>query len=299
MKKIIAFACALLMLLSLTACGGGSEYTVGICQTGTADTLDAAAEGFRQALTDELGEDAVEFKEGDAQALVSGQVDLILANGAPALQAAAAATAEIPVVGTGVADYEAVLGTVGPNVTGTSCQIPAIDQAVMIVEWFREVESVGMLYCAGSVESRAQTEQIAKFLVDAGIACEYFAFDGQEDLASVTQAACGFADVIYVPDDTGVAAGAKTVDEVCRGAGIPVVAGEEGICADCGVAAMSVDHYDLGYAAGKMAAKLLRGEAAVADLPIEEAAGVKSLYSEARCAELGLSACYGYDPIAE
>ena len=114
-----------------------AQYVVGICQQMTHVALDSATEGFKAALADILGEDAVEYSEGNAggeqpncvtiiDGLVSENVDLILANATWPLQAAASATSEIPVLGTSVTDYATALniddwtGTVGGNISGTS-----------------------------------------------------------------------------------------------------------------------------------------------------------------------------------
>ena len=114
----------------------GKTYTIGICQLVQHDALDAATQGFKDAVTDALG-DAVTFDEQNAQndsaicatianGFVSNGVDLILANATPALQAAAAATNEIPILGTSVTEYGVALelddfdGTVGGNISGTA-----------------------------------------------------------------------------------------------------------------------------------------------------------------------------------
>ena len=71
MKKIVAMLLALLMLASMTACsqdGGNAAdtYTVGICQLLTHPALDAATQGFKDALVAEMGEGVVDFKDQDA-----------------------------------------------------------------------------------------------------------------------------------------------------------------------------------------------------------------------------------------
>ena len=70
MKKMIAMICVLAMVLSLAACGGASaddgKYTIGICQIQTHDALDAATQGFKDALIAQLGEENLTFKEQDA-----------------------------------------------------------------------------------------------------------------------------------------------------------------------------------------------------------------------------------------
>ena len=145
------------------------SFTVGICQLVQHDALDAATQGFKDALTEEFG-DAVTFDEQNAQgdsntcstivnSFVSNGVDLILANATPALQAAAAATSEIPVLGTSVTEYGVALalddfdGTVGGNISGTSDLAPLDEQAAMLHELFPDAEKIGLLYCSADRKS--------------------------------------------------------------------------------------------------------------------------------------------------
>lgn len=76
-----------------TAAADGQTYKVGICQLVQHVALDAATQGFKDALTEQLG-DAVTFEEKNAQGdsntcttiingFVSDNVDLILANATP------------------------------------------------------------------------------------------------------------------------------------------------------------------------------------------------------------------------
>lgn len=316
MKKIIAIVLAAMMLLSMTACGGADDgkYTIGICQLVTHDALDAATQGFMDAVIEELGEENVTFDlqnaAGDsntcstiANAFVSNGVDLIMANATPALQAASAATGDIPILGTSVTEYGVAMGienfsgTVGGNVSGTSDLAPLVDQATMLVEWFPDAKKVGLLYCSGEPNSKYQVDTIAKLLEDAGVECQMFAFADSNDMAAVTQAACDFSDVIYAPTDNAVASGTEVIDGICRPAGVPIIAGEEGICAVCGVATLSISYYDLGVATGKMAAKILKGEADISEMPVEYAANVTPKYNAEICAELGLTPPADYVPI--
>ena len=118
-KRLLAFVLAAVMLLSMTACGAAAKkdtYVVGICQLVQHEALDAATQGFKDALVEKLGEGNVKFDEQNASGdsancativngFVSNGVDLILANATAPLQAAAQATADIPVLGTSVTDY--------------------------------------------------------------------------------------------------------------------------------------------------------------------------------------------------
>ena len=109
----------------------------------------------------------------------------------------------------------------------------------------------------------------------------------------MTESAVAASDVIYVPTDNTVAANTGIIDNICQPAGIPVIAGEEGVCAGCGVATLSISYYDLGVATGKMAAKILTGEADISTMPIEYAPATPK-YNPTICEALGLTAPEGY-----
>ena len=334
LSKLLALTLALVMALGLTACGGSGSnepapsnstpvesdspapseapqtYKVGICQLVTHDALDAATQGFMDALTAELG-DAVEFDvqnaAGDsntcstiANAFVSDGVDLILANATPALQAAAAATSDIPVLGTSVTEYGVALGingftgTVGGNISGTSDLAPLDQQAAMIKEWFPDAKNVGLIYCSAEANSQYQVDTVQKYLEEMGYTCTQYPFADSNDAQSVAQTAADNSDVIYVPTDNTVAANTGIIDGVCQPAGVPIIAGEEGICGGCGVATLSISYYDLGVTTGKMAAKILTGEADISTMPVEYAEDFTPKYNEAICSALGLTAPEGY-----
>ena len=318
MKKILAIVCAVLMLCSLAACGSSAaddgKYTVGICQLVTHDALDAATQGFQDALIAALGEENVEFDlqnaAGDSNtcstiinAFVSSDVDLIMANATPALQAAQAATADIPILGTSVTEYGVALdiadfnGTVGSNISGTSDLAPLDQQAAMLQEWFPDAKNVGLLYCSAEANSKYQVDTVKALLEEKGYACETFAFTDSNDMQAVTNAACEFSDVIYVPTDNAVASGTDVIDGVCRAAGVPIIAGEEGICAGCGVATLSISYYDLGVTTGEMAAKILKGEADISTMPVGYAENFTPKYNAEICEDLGLPPPEGYTAI--
>ena len=315
MKKLIALALALVMILSMTACGGDDgKYTIGICQLITHDALDAATQGFKDAVIAELGEENVVFEEQNAagdtntcstimNTFVSDDVDLIMANATPALQAAATATADIPILGTSVTEYGVALniegfdGLVGGNISGTSDLAPLDKQAAMVQEWFPDAKNVGLLYCSAEANSQYQVDVVQAELEAMGYTCKQYSFADTNDMAAVTEECAANSDVIYVPTDNAVANATGIVDGVCRPAGVPIIAGEAGICGGCGVATLSISYYDLGVATGKMAVKILKGEADIAEMPIEYAATSTPQYNADICAELGLTAPEGYAPL--
>ena len=326
LSKLAALALSGAMMLSMAACSGSSSpapsgsapeattYKVGICQLVQHVALDAATQGFIDALNEALP-GQVEFDNQNASndipmcstivnQFVAADVDLILANATPALQAASAATADIPILGTSITEYGVALeiadfsGTVGGNISGTSDLAPLDQQAAMIKEWFPDAKNVGLIYCSAEANSQYQVDVVKAELEKLGYTAELYSFSDSNDLAAVTESAVAASDVIYVPTDNTVAANTGIIDNICQPAGIPVVAGEEGICGGCGVATLSISYYDLGVATGKMAAKILTGEANVAEMPIEYAPATPK-YNAAICEALNLTAPEGYVAIGE
>ena len=295
-----------------SAAANGQSYTVGICQLVEHAALDAATQGFEDALTEAFG-DNVKFDFQNAQndsatcatianGFVSAGVDLIMANATPALQAAQAATNSIPILGTSVTEYGVALGltdfdgTVGGNVSGTSDLAPLDQQAEMITEWLPEVQKVGLLYCSAEANSQYQVDEVQKALEEKGVTATQYAFSDSNDLASVCQKAADENDAVYVPTDNTCAANTGIIDGICRPAKKPVFAGEEGICSGCGVATLSISYYDLGYTTGEMAVKVLTGEADISTLPIEYTTVTKK-YNKTICDDLGLTVPEGYEAI--
>lgn len=306
-KKIISLAIVALLMLSLAACGGtqGESYTVGIGQLEQHPALDAATLGFKDALSEKLG-DSVSFDEQNASgdpatcsvifnAFVSSRVDLMMANATTALQAALASSNEIPTLGTSVTDYGTALGvddwsgTSGTNISGTSDLAPLDEQAAMIKEIFPDAEKIGILYCSSEPNSKYQAEVITGYLVEMGYTCKEFTFSDTNDVQAVTTAAAAESDVIFAPTDNTLASNAEILKNVCVPAGVPIIAGEEGICAVAGVATLSIDYYELGWVTGEMAYEILVNGADPATMEVRFAPTVTKKYNPEICEALGIS----------
>ena len=337
MKKAVSLMMAAAMTMGLAACGSsastdtaastadaastteaaestadsaaaadGKVYNVGICQLVQHEALDAATQGFKDALVEKLGEGNVKFDEQNASGdsancativngFVSNGVDLILANATAPLQAAAQATADIPVLGTSITDYATALdisdwtGTVGNNISGTSDLAPLDQQAAMIKELFPDAKSVGLLYCSAEPNSVYQCDVIEGYLTEEGYTVARYAFTDTNDVTSVAQSAADNSDVIYIPTDNTAASNTEAIANVVLPAQVPVVAGEEGICSGCGAATLSISYYDLGYDTGEMAAKILAEGADISTMPVEFAPNVTKKYNAANCEALGIT----------
>ena len=341
MKKLLALMLALGMTVSLAACGGSTDsadttasesetteestdaaeteetadaaeasgdgsYVIGICQLVQHEALDAATQGFKDAVTEALGEENVTFDEQNASndsatcatiinQFVSNNVDLILANATAPLQAAAQGTDSIPVLGTSVTEYGVALdidnfdGLVGTNVSGTSDLAPLDQQAAMLQELFPDKETVGLLYCSAEANSQYQVDTVQGYLEEMGYTCTQYSFSDSNDLAAVAATAAGESDVIYVPTDNTVASNTEIIRNICEPEGVPVIAGEEGICGGCGVATLSISYYDLGVATGNMAVKVLTGESDISEMPIEYAPEFTKKYNPELAEAMGVT----------
>lgn len=307
MKRIIALLVSLSLMLTFTACGESKKevaekdsYTVGICQLVQHEALDAATKGFMDVLTAEFGENVTFLNEnasGDVQTcttivnnFVNKKVDLILANATPALQAAANGTADIPILGTSITEYGTALGiddfdgVVGSNISGTSDLAPLDQQAKMILELFPDTKTVSILYCTSEANSAYQVKIVKELLEEKGVTVTEAGFTDSNDVTSAASKAAA-SDVIYIPTDNTAASCATTIDGVIGDT--PVIAGEEGICSNCGVATLSISYYDLGKTTGEMAVKILKGEAKIEEMKIEYTDAVKK-YNKAKCEQLGI-----------
>lgn len=319
-KKFAALALCGVTALSMCACSSSGKddkkFTVGICQLVEHDALDAATKGFKDALTEKLEATGytVEYKEQSAQGdsatcttiingYVSSGVDLILANATPPLQSAAAGTTTIPILGTSVTDYATALdidnwdGTTGRNISGTSDLAPLSEQAAMIKELFPEAETVGILYCSGEANSQYQADVVKKELSELGISSELYSFVDTNDVATVTTKAAESSDVIYIPTDNTAASNTGVIDNICRPAGVPIVAGEQGICSGCGVATLSIDYYDLGYETGEMAYEILVNGKDISTMEVQFSPKVTKKYNAEICDALELEIPEGYEAI--
>ena len=320
MKKTLAILCALAMLVAVCVCGqvaafaDGEQYNVGICQLVQHPALDAATQGFMDALTEKLGDSvtfSVQNASGDSATcavicnqFVSDEVDLILANATPALLAAQSATGSIPILGTSVTDYASALeiaaedwtGATGMNISGTSDGVPAQAQAELLQEVFGDAKNVGLLYCSGEPNSKFQADEIRPILEEMGYSVKDYTFADSNDVALVSANACDDCDVLYIPTDNTAASNAELINNVCLEKKVPVVAGEEGLCAGCGCVTLSISYYDLGVVTGEMAAKILTEGADVSALEIEYAP-FTGKFNAANCEALGIEIPEGFEAI--
>lgn len=316
-KRCISFLLAMVLLFTAAtvALGEAPVYKIGICQLEQHAALKDATQGFTDAITQQLGTQVelnVKNAFGDSancisivNALLADDVDLILANSTQALQAASSATSTTPILGVAVADYPAALdmdiweGVTGINVSGTSDLAPLDAQAELIRTMFPGAKQIGLLYCASEVNSQYQVQTIREQLEPMGYTCADYAFTDTNDLFSVAQSACQNSDVLFVPTDNTIAICTELLRNVIEMERVPMIGGDEGICAGCGVATICINYYDLGYATGLMASDILQGKADITHLPIAYAPTFTQVVNTEMCEYLGIAIPEGYQPIGK
>ena len=313
MKKLLTILLATICLFALCACNSdsnqGSNLKVGVVQTTQHPALDAATQGFVDALK-ENGITDVDVQNASGESancstivgnFVADGVDLIMANATPALQAASAATDTIPVLGTSITVYDVVLGgSVPKNVSGTTDLAPLDEQASMIKELFPDAKKVGILFCSAEANSQYQVDKISEFLKEDGIETVNYVFNDSNDITAVTEKAVSDkVDVIYVPTDNTAAANTQAIANVVLPAGIPVFAGEEGVCTGCGVATLTISYYDIGFKTGEMAADILLNGADISTMEIESAPQFVKKFNKTNTEKLGITIPEDYVAIEE
>lgn len=314
-KKFLAAAAACLMVAGLAACGNEPStpsnpdekvFQIGIVQLAEHPALDEATRGFKEFLTEKLG-DKVQFSVQNAQGeqtncttivnqFVSSKVDLIMANATNAVKAAREATSDIPVVGTSVTDYVSS-GLVasneapGANVTGASDMNPVNVQVQLMKTLCPEVKTVGIVINSGEENSAIQAEEAKTAFEAEGFTVKIYSVADTNEIQTVVTAACNEVDAFYEPTDNLIAANVPTMSNITTAAGKPVICGEGGMCESGFLATYAISYYELGRAAGEQAFNILVNGADPATTPIFffDVSQLTLVVNEQNAAELGIT----------
>ena len=264
------------------------NYTIGIIQQAEHDALSSANKGFVDGLAAEgfvegqnltIDQQNAQADQSNlqniAQQFTNNQVDLICAIATTAAQTAASATSDIPIVATAVTDYvEAKLAesndAPGHNVTGTSDMNPISDQVDLILAIKPETKVIGTIYCSSEVNSELQVGLMRQYAESKGLTVEEATVSTVNDIQQAAQSLVNKqVDAIYVPTDNVVASAMPNLVGITDEYKLPVICGEAAPVANGGLATIGIDYYKLGQQTAVMAAKILRGEATPAEMPIE------------------------------
>ena len=284
-----------LMLLALTACSASSPtsaedsdkiYSIGVIQPVEHPSLNAAYEGFVQALADngyKEGETvSYDFQnaQGDTNNLstisdrfVNNNVDMVLAIATPSTQAIAGKTTTIPIIATAVTSYTDA-GLInsneapGGNISGTSDMSPIAAQLALGLELFPATKTVGLIYNSSETNSVVQAN-IAKAEIERlGLSYSESTVTNSNDVYQAMESLVTKSDLIYIPTDNTLASTMPTVGEISVAAKIPVICGATDMVESGGLLTMGIDYHQLGYQTGIMALSVIDG-ANPGEVPIQ------------------------------
>ena len=308
-KKFFAAAAACLMVAGFAACGNEPTpvnpdekvFQIGIVQLAEHPAMDEATRGFKEFLTEKLG-DKVQFSVQNAQGeqtncttivnqFVSSKVDLIMANATNAVKAAREATSDIPVVGTSVTDYVST-GLVASNeAPGASDMNPVTVQVDLMKTLCPEVKTVGIVINSGEENSAIQAEEAKTAFEAEGFAVKIYSVADTNEIQTVVTAACNEVDAFYEPTDNLIASNVPTMSNITTAAGKPVICGEGGMCNSGFLATYAISYYELGRAAGEQAFNILVNGADPATTPIFffDVSNLSLVINEQVAADLGIT----------
>ena len=314
MKRTLALLMASALMLSLAGCSqtGGSSSSgeaetlrIGIIQPMEHESLDAAREGFVQALADHGYTDGdtivldYQNAQGDSSALltisqrfVGDDCDLVLAIGTGTAQSIASQTSEIPVLITAVTDpVDAGLvqssEAPGTNVTGTNDMNPIREQLELIPEILPDAQTVGLIYTSSEDNSILQIEEAKAILEEMNLDYVEQTVTGSNDVQQAVQSIVTRCDAIYIPTDNTFASPMPLVGSVVMESGTPVICGATGMVEAGGLITLGLNYYNLGYQTGEMAVQVLEG-ADPASMPVQSQNQYDYVVNEEMLSALGM-----------
>ena len=298
MKGIAVAAIAAMSVGMLAGCSGGSQqeektYKVGVVQLMQHGALDQSNQGMIDGLRDSGYEEGKNLEinqqnaQGDqsnlqtiAQQFLADEVDIILSISTPATQVMAAATEEIPIVGTAITSFEQA-GLVdsdeapGTNVTGTHDMSPVAEQIDLLLQVVPDAKTVGTIYTSSEKNSQVQVEILKEVAAEKGLTVVERTISTVNDIQQAAQSLVGEVDAIWLPTDNNVASAMPQVVGVTDEAGLVTLGGEESQVTAGATLTYGINFYQIGYDAGLMAAKILDGDAEPATMPIQGPSDLK------------------------
>lgn len=314
MKKWITTGLLTASLLALAACGESSNTseendgtkTVGVLQLVEHGSLNAAYEGFKEGLAEAgytEGENlTIEYQNAQnsqdnlksmSERLVNTSPDLLLGIATPAAVSLANETTDTPIVVTAVTDLVGAKladsnEEPGRNITGTSDMVPIEQQINLLLSIVPDAKTIGIMYNAGEANSKIQADLAEEALKAAGVDVKVLTANTTNDVQQVTTSLAKDVDGIYVPTDNTFASAAAIVGEVAKETKTPIVAGSVEQVDDGALATYGIDYKSLGIQTGKLAAKILDGDAEPATTPVETADNLELVVNEEMAAALGI-----------
>ncbi len=286
-----------------------ASYAIGIGQFAEHGSLDNCREGFLAGLAEEGIEEGknltVYFENAQADGGTASQimtnfaaknVDLICAIATPMAQSAYSVGQknDIPVIYTAVTDPIAAEladadGAPVGEISGTSDKLPVEQQLQMIRAILPDAETIGIMYTTSEVNSESAIAEYKAAAPDYGFTIVESGVSSSADIPLAADTLLSQVDCVTNLTDNTVVASLPVILDKAAKLNIPVFGSEiEQVRIGC-LASMGLDYIDLGKQTGRMAAKVLKGEAKASEMNfeiIEEAA----FYGNTKVAEnLGIT----------
>ncbi|WP_249628965.1 ABC transporter substrate-binding protein [Streptococcus uberis] len=281
MKKGMRFSLILLALMTLTACRqvsdkSGQSVKVGIVQYAEHPALDAARQGFMQALADGGYKEGKNLKltkknaQGDQSNLqtmveqLAGKNDLHFAIATPAAQALLNADPDTPTVFTAVTDPVSAklvksLAKPGGNITGTLDATDVKQQIDLLTKVVPQAKTIGIFYNSSEVNSQTQAKMAEKAIQKKGLKAVVKTVTSSNDVQQVMTSLAGQVDAIYLPTDNTVASTATTIGQIVKEVKVPTM-GSDDAYLDSLLLTSGVNYKEIGKEAGKKALLILKGK---------------------------------------
>jgi putative ABC transport system substrate-binding protein len=322
-KKITAAAAAFSLVSMFCACSssgassgqssnvsGEKTVTVGVIQYATHPSLNDCYTGFKKGLEESGFTEGKNLKidlensqaDGSnanmmAKTMVSKKYDMIAAIATPAAMSAysMAKNTDIPVVFTAVSDPVSAelvksLDKPGYNCTGSADVLPLESQLKLIRALMPSAKKIGVLY------TTSEPNSLFHLKILESLAPKYNFEVVSNGITNASEVASGAAalvskkvDCINNFTDNNVVNNLSTLLNAANGANIPVFGSEvEQVKNGC-VASVSIDYVSLGEETGKMAAKILKGEAKAADTKVYTVSEGKPVYNAELLKKFGMT----------
>lgn len=293
--------CALVLALVVPAAAQDKMITIGISQIVEHPALDAARQGFIDALAKhgyvegknvtydiQIAQGNMATANSIAKALVGKKVDLIHSIATPTSQACVNATKEIPIIISSVTDPVGAglvesLERPGGNVTGTTDRSPVDRQVDLILEIIPNLKKLGFIYNSGEDNSISSLNQLKEECAKRGIEVVEATVSNSSGVFMAAKSLVGRVDAIHIPTDNTVVSAFESVVKVCEDNKIPLFAADIDSVPRGAIAALAIDYYRLGLQSGEMAVRVLQG-ADPATMPVETLKDLK-LYVNTQAAE--------------
>ena len=292
--SILLLAIVLMIVGGVSSLAGAQPLVIGVTQIVEHPALDAARDGFIEALEEAGYKEGVDVvydlqnAQGDftnaisiAQKFKDDKVDMIVAIATPTAQAALQVNQEIPIVINAVTDPVAAnlaksWESSGNNLTGMSDAAPNKQQVELIPLFLPEAKNVGTIYNAGEANSVVQIEVAKETCKELGLNLIEVTVSNSSEVLMAAQSLADRVEAIYIVTDNTVVSALESVIKVCNEEKIALILADPSTVDKGALASYGIDYFSLGKKSGEIAVKIIEG-AKPSDIPIQTITDPKDL----------------------